>query len=64
MSFAAKHPDECSTCGSSIEPGEQVQYTDDDDLVHAHCEASPVRTDAEVCQVCWMTKPCWCEEKT
>jgi hypothetical protein len=34
--FAAAYPGECAECFDPIEPGDDVQYVDDE-LVHADC---------------------------
>lgn len=34
--FTAMYPGECSECGNEIEPGDEVQFVDDE-LVHEDC---------------------------
>lgn len=69
MTFRAKYRGRCAACRESIEPGELVEYDQDDRLVHDDCdgdyaEAAQADRDAEreVCGECWLLKPCGCEE--
>jgi hypothetical protein len=63
MSFEAKYQGWCADCDDRIHVGDVVTYTDDTGtLVHMDCEglAEPERK-VEVCDKCWLTKPCDCE---
>lgn len=64
VSFEAKYNGICGSCTERIREGDQVRYVEDD-LVHVVCElvVSEVDRDAkrEVCQNCWLLKPCDCE---
>lgn len=67
MSFAAKYRGTCDSCWEDIEPGERVRYTKGDDLVHDGCTDEGVdgpsrRPSVEVCQSCWMQRPCPCDD--
>ena len=61
--FEARYPGTCGTCEDRIHVGDMITYSDEDAVVHVDCESSarPERK-AEVCTVCWLTKPCDCEE--
>lgn len=62
MSFPARYPGRCAAaCGHPIEPGDDVQYVDDQ-LVHANCQPPAPERPAVVCTTCWLTTPCDCEE--
>ncbi|MCT7373207.1 hypothetical protein [Mycolicibacterium llatzerense] len=41
MSFQAKYPGRCVSCGERIHEGEWVRYEDDDSLVHDNCDEAP-----------------------
>lgn len=62
--FLARYPGRCASCSERIEPGDNVTYTTDDELVHADCTADepPPGRPAVVCPRCWLTQPCGCEE--
>lgn len=64
--FAAMFPGQCAAeCGEQIRKGDDVVYVDDA-LVHLNCEglaiAAGVRRPAPVCAVCFMEKPCPCDD--
>jgi hypothetical protein len=61
MSFKAKYRGICADCGSTIHEGDEITYDEHDEVVHVRCieEPEPVR---EVCQSCWLEKPCPCED--
>lgn len=63
MSFEARFPGRCAACEERIAPGEQVRYSEDDELAHNRCEESNESHAAPivVCDRCWLTKPCDCE---
>jgi len=55
MRFTAKYPDRCAAnCGERIEPGDTVEYVDDD-LVHEGCvpESEIEREVRPVCPDCF-----------
>lgn len=61
--FEAKYGGTCCTCDERIRVGELVTYALDDVLVHAECQAGTrIVRKADVCAVCWLTKPCGCED--
>lgn len=62
MSFEAKYEGWCGGCDGRIHPGDIATYVDDE-IAHLDCETgtAPLRP-AEVCNQCWLTKPCDCEE--
>lgn len=54
MSFEAKYRGVCADCGSRIEPGQTVEYDEEDELVHTDCvPTGPVRS-APPCERCWL----------
>ncbi len=63
MTFEAKYPGRCANCDDNITPGDDVTYTPDDELVHAHCDSEPRREDDpdEACGKCWLVHSgeCW-----
>lgn len=64
--FPARYHGRCATCDEQITPGDTVGYDDDGALVHDDCDraAPPVeKTTAPVCTVCWLTKPCGCDDE-
>lgn len=58
MSFAARYDGRCVSCLERIYVGDQVAY-DDDNLVHADCEASAPReaSTPESCRRCFLVHP-------
>lgn len=57
MSFTAKYHGRCSSCSGLIEPGDEVNFDVDGELVHVHCEPGtdpdePSRTEHR-CPDCW-----------
>lgn len=64
MTFTARYHGTCAACSEHINPGDQVAWVADD-VVHTDCE-NPNRPQpppaAVVCEECWMTKPCWCDD--
>lgn len=64
MSFEARYEGRCSDCGEHIDRGTLIRYDPSDRIVHAHCEDTVVIPDrpVEVCQECWLQKPCGCGE--
>ena len=75
MSFEAKYEGRCADCGERIHVGDLIRFDapeiDVEALVaryvHVDCDASVSETDLdrdakrEVCQKCWLLKPCECE---
>ena len=60
--FLAKWGGLCGACYDHIEPGDRVQYVNDD-LVHVDCEPFEVPDEkAVVCTTCWIQKPCECDD--
>lgn len=65
MPFTASYAGVCEACEERIRPGDRVRYADDV-LVHAGCADGVARRRSvveEVCAVCWLVKPCGCEEE-
>lgn len=68
MSFPAKYEGGfCpADCGQRIHAGDMIRK--DDDLGFVHDECAPKRDPLElapgevVCGVCWLVKPCRCDE--
>ena len=66
--FDAKYRGPCAGGCDGIEPGDEVGY-EDGALMHADCEnAAGLREDAPrrpevVCTVCFMVKPCECDDE-
>lgn len=61
MSFQAKYGGNCGACGERIHVGDLATYSDDV-VVHADCEDSQPERKVEVCTICWLTKPCECDD--
>ena len=67
MSFEAKYEGRCPDCGERIHVGDLVQFSTENRVEHVMCDASAGETDLdrdakrEVCQKCWLLKPCECE---
>jgi hypothetical protein len=64
--FAARYQGRCATCDEQIEPGDMVRYVDDG-LVHLWCLDVSLRSRRRpvvevVCTVCFLIKPCGCED--
>ena len=60
--FEARYPGKCAACDGRITPGENVRYSEDDEIMHSRCEdESAAARPVEVCGSCWLTKPCDCE---
>ncbi|WP_243063214.1 DUF2175 domain-containing protein [Humibacter sp. RRB41] len=61
--FQARYGGKCGGCGAEVMPGQLVVFVDDE-VVHLECEPWALRNAeaADVCQVCWLVKPCACEE--
>ena len=68
MSFEAKYEGRCADCLERIHVGDLVQFSEENRVVHVDCDPSVSETDLdrdakrEVCQKCWLLKPCECEE--
>ena len=66
--FAAIYAGKCADCAEWFKPGTAIRYDDLGQIVHAECEgntdADPLATNAPVCERCWITKPCDCEDDT
>lgn len=57
MAFEARYPGRCAN-GDRIEPGQQVRYDEDRQLVHIDCDdAAPEVARGPVCMSCFMEKP-------
>lgn len=54
MVFTAEYSGTCEDCGQELK-GMQVTYVGQGNLVHIRCPR------VEVCQKCFLTKPCDCE---
>ena len=55
--FAAAYPGRCEACGLGFGGGEQVTYTDQDQLVHEGCVdvTPPAGKPETVCPRCFLT---------
>lgn len=58
MSFEAKYHGRCVGCDERIEPGDQVEYNADEELVHVHCDDqtdpdAPLRNERK-CPDCFL----------
>jgi hypothetical protein len=62
MAFIAKYVGECPDCDNPIRVGEYVEFNFHDELVHADCVASHPNRAYEVCDQCFLTKPCGCDD--
>lgn len=66
--FPARYPGRCAACQERIIEGDQIGYTEDDEIVHADCEASAPRETPprETCPRCFMERSvsgaCGCDE--
>lgn len=64
--FTAKYHGVCHICQGEILPGERVKYDEEDTVVHAtDCNPYARRVEqrsASVCDKCFLTKPCECDE--
>ncbi|GLU91319.1 hypothetical protein [Agromyces sp. NBRC 114283] len=71
MAFPANFPGRCTACGESIEPGDLIR-SEGGRYVHEDCERAALpgaaldptelRPGEVVCDVCFLVKPCECEE--
>lgn len=66
MTFRAMYDGVCAAaCENRIHLGDLVRY-EDDQLVHDECapKPDPIEVGAReiVCGVCWLIKPCRCDE--
>lgn len=62
--FEARYHASCAAgCDEAIRPGQTVRYVDYR-LVHDDCTTHepPPERPAVVCESCWLTKPCDCED--
>lgn len=55
--FSARYEGTCPRCHREIEVGEHVRFVEDE-LMHYRHEI--VERVAEICNTCWLTKPCDC----
>lgn len=60
LSFAAEWPGSCQRCLGRIEPGDICHYTAEGELVHSRHPSPPPRK-VDICETCWLTKPCECD---
>lgn len=66
MSFTARYQTRCPVCDQQIHPGDDADWTDDDEVVHARCvDGTPGHTDHDPCPTCFMVPAangaCGCE---
>ena len=62
MTFHAKYDGHCAGCPERIHPGDLVMSVDGE-IVHADCDTPVIpERKTETCAVCWLIKPCPCEE--
>lgn len=58
--FKAKYDgDECPVCLISISKGEKVRYNSDGSLIHVNHKRK--EETYEICDSCFLTKPCECD---
>lgn len=63
MTFTARYPGRCPGCGERIEPGDMVKR-EDLDVVHADCDdVLPDLAPKPVCSVCFVERPCECDDR-
>lgn len=64
--FAARYAGTCPDCLERVRVGDTVRFNDGNRVVHDVCVPELSRLDLkpneEVCTVCWLVKPCECEE--
>lgn len=63
MTFEAKYRGECAGCGHPIEVGQMIfEYRGE--YAHVECDVAAAyrRRPADVCQECFLEKPCGCED--
>lgn len=58
-SFVAEWPSTCNACHGEIKKGDRARYNPEGLIVHHRHEV--VEKPVEVCQTCWLTKPCECD---
>lgn len=61
MSFEAKYRGHCDECDNPIEIGDYAFYDQKGELVHVECPTPP--KEAPVCRMCYLTKPCGCDDE-
>lgn len=61
--FTARYPGTCPECHESIEPGGEVMYSADNQVIHVECDASLPESmpTALICPRCNLQQPCGCE---
>ena len=59
MTFTARYHSHCPACDEHISPGDTAIWHDDE-VLHALCQDRPAPEPADVCDECWVTKPCFC----
>jgi hypothetical protein len=62
--FQARYAGCCDECDEPIRQGDRLKWVADE-VVHASCAPSMkrVKKAAVVCQVCWLVKPCGCDDE-
>lgn len=62
VSFEAKYPGTCGSCGERIGVGDVCKYDSTDSVMHEDCDGAyePERK-TETCTQCWLIKPCECD---
>jgi hypothetical protein len=65
MAMLAKFRGKCQACGNWFGVGTLIARTEGTGWLHVECIDSepPVERPALICQVCWLTIPCSCEEE-
>ena len=58
--FIAKYKGECVACDKPIRVGDPCIYAADVP-VHIDCDSIAPERRAEVCNSCWLEKPCDCD---
>ena len=64
MAVVAQHAGICPECDDYIHPGDPIVTTADLDWAHETCKPSRIEvpTTGVVCDICWMLKPCGCDD--
>lgn len=62
MSIPAKHPGRCPACEERIHEGDEITRAEDGEWLHADCPEPVEEKPVVVCDRCWLTKPCGCED--
>lgn len=59
---AAQFSGRCVACDERIHEGDEITRSPDGMWVHAACPEVVEEKPRPVCDQCWLTKPCGCED--